>query len=530
MFCTKCGFNAQDSKFCPKCGTPIADRGSVQQSSEQHVQQNQDTMNYFEGQAMGQPQQEPVSVKKKKWPKVAAVVAAVLAVLCVAGYFAYPYIANMISPKNQAITALKNAGADFESMLTDSVSSLSTTSAASENELKGSLKINSAAVDGMNYMSYLKVDTINYVIQTDIHKEVVSGTVGLASGTSANVINVLFYTDADNVYFKIPELFQESFKMPVSNLSAGSSVTGSLGSLSSVLDSADPAMISQYSGIIQSVIKDIMTGFDKMIEKCEYRKTGASTYQSENGEIKVNTFDVTLTKSALLEGINAAIDALYADTEVSSYMSLITSLTGGTKDTIKAEVQKGLSSMSDIPFTIYVGREDKLVKAIVDFSAIGVASAGDISLEFIGSGNPMEHVVMQAGIDGTSVKYTLKLSDGKISAALDFVPDQTTNKGEFLSIGADMSVSGNKITVDNISCKGKGDGYTIDVSVSGQMSADTYGSMSLTAASFKDSMDLYKITSEQSNALSEELLKNIDVIKKLVSDTLFNQLILGGSF
>lgn len=521
MFCTKCGFNAQDSKFCPKCGTPISGIGvqpAQQVQPEQPVQQ--------------QYVQQPVPPKKKKWPKVLAIVAAVLIILSAGGYFAYPYITEMLSPKKQAVTALKNAGADFQTMVTDSISSLATTQTAANNELKGSIKLGNATVDGMNYMSYLKVDTINYQIQTDISADTVSGTIGLASGSSANVINIQFYTDAYNVYFKIPELFTESFKMSVSDLglSTSSSVSGSIGSLSSVLGSVDAATISQYSDVIEAVIKDVMTGFDRMIDKCVYNNTGSSTYQSENGEIKVSTFDVTLTKDALIEGVNAAIDAMYADSAVSSYMSLMTTLTGGNKDTIKTQVQQALSVMPDIPFTLYVNNKSELVKVSVNMSAIDSTVAGEFSVEFIGKDKPAEYVVIQANADGTSVKYTVKSSDNSASIALDIIPDQTSYKGEFLSVGADITMSGSNMVLDNLFCKGNFDDYTIDVSASGQMNTSTYGSMSLTASSFRNSINPKNMTTAQNAALSEELLKNMGVIKKVISDSLFNQLFLGSSF
>ena len=52
---------------------------------------------------------------KKKWPKVVAIVVAVVAALAVIGYFTYPFIYSLVSPKAKAETALKNLGKNVDS-------------------------------------------------------------------------------------------------------------------------------------------------------------------------------------------------------------------------------------------------------------------------------------------------------------------------------------------------------------------------------------------------------------------------------
>lgn len=583
MFCTKCGFNAGDAKFCSKCGAPINKAQEQAQAVEQtpvaeqpaeqvvepqiqfEVPPQQPQADYSQLQAgysqaqaeysqagYSQPQQanvqpefnqpqfnsmpygtQPVNQmppKKKKWPKIAAIVAAVLIILGVGGYFAAPYITEMISPKKQAVTALKSAGAEFQSAVTDTFSSLSAANVSTKNEVKGTFKVSNANVDGMNYMSYLKVDTVNYSIQSDVSKNAVSGTVGLASGSSANVINIQFYTDGSNVYFKIPELFEESFRISASDLELDTGVSGtlgSLGSLSSVLGTVDSAALAQYADVFEAAFKDIMTGFDTMVEKCVYNKTGSSKYQSENGDIKVNTFEVTLTKDALIAGINKAIDALYEDTAVSTYMNLITSLTGGSKDTLKSSVASGLSTMKDIPFTIYVNKSNEIVKVIMNLSAIDATMTGEVSIEFIGTDNPMDYVVMQAVVGGASMKYIVKTSGTTASFAMDVVPDQTTNSGEFLSVGAEFSNNGNKVDLGNLFIKGNMGDMTMDMTMSGTAEQSSFDTMSVTSSSFKNALDPYNMTTSQSTALSEELSKNMAVLKKVISDSLFSQLFYG---
>ena len=609
MFCTKCGYNAGDAKFCPKCGNPLAVQAtpvqepvveqpqaapvqepvveqpqaapvqkpvveqpqaapvqepvveqpqaapvqepvaeqpqatSVQQpvmgQQVPPVQPQQYTQQQFQpqfngmpfGGQPGAPVQEPK--KKKKWPKVVGIVAAIVIVLCAAGYFAYPYISEMISPKKQAVTALKNAGDNFETLVSDSMDSLSTTSVSTKEQVKGSFKLGSATVDGMNYMSYLKADTINYDLQVDTSTQTVSGTLGLSSGSAANIINLQFYTDTNYVYFKIPELFSESFRVSASDLGlstyGSASISSSLGDLSDVssmlgsMGSMDLSSLSQYSDVIDAVMKDVMTGFDKMVDQCGYKKTGSSTYQSENGDIKVTTFDVTLTKDALIQGINTAIDALYADSTVSPYLSFL-SLAGGSKETIKSSVQAGLSTMKDVPFTIYVNKDDQIVKAILNVSTFSATETGDISFEFIGKDKPTDYVIVQANIDDVSIKYALKTENDSVSVACDIIPDQKENSGEFISIAYEMAASGTTVSLKNMSVKGKVEDNTFDVSLSGDIATSSFGVMSLSSSSFKGYINPSSMSTTQQTKLSEELLKNLPVIKKVISDSLYNQM------
>ena len=173
MFCSKCGYDAQNAKFCPKCGNPIkitqpqqetvTPQQSVQPQGNVQSQQTGAQPQQFGTQSqqfgaqpqqfgtqpqqfgtqpqmgMPQPQSQPempkAKKKKKKWPIVLVCVLAGIILLGVAGYFAYPYIDEMLHPKKQAITALKNAGADFESCINDSIDKFTTTGISDKQEM-----------------------------------------------------------------------------------------------------------------------------------------------------------------------------------------------------------------------------------------------------------------------------------------------------------------------------------------------------------------------------------------------------------
>lgn len=564
MFCTKCGYNAGDAKFCPKCGNSlvtnqnqqVTDQSAQEQTMnasqgtvpEQTIDAQQQTQSGFEqannnqqyssqpyggqsyasqpyGGQTGMPQETPK--KRSKLPKIVGLVAAIGIILGVVGFFAYPYIQEMFSPKKQAVAALKEAGSDFESFMTESVNSMTTTSVSTKNQLKGSFELDSALVEGVDYLSYLKVDTVNYNFQMDALTGTASGMIGVSNGTGNDLLSIQFYTDEEYIYFKIPELFAESFRISISDLDMGSTgyAISPIGSASSALSYFDPSSLAQYTDVIEAAIKDIMIGFDTMIDNCTYKKSESSTYESENGDIKVSIYEVSLTEKALTEGMNAAIDALYDDAAISSYMALLGTMMGGSKDTLKASVQTAFAGMEATPFTMYVNNDDKIVKLIFNISDFDKTVDGQLSVEFIGKDNLTDYVVFQADIDGNTIKYVVSnTSDNKISFNLEVTPDQTFNSGEFLSVGAQITISEGNSKIDSLYLKGNIDGSQLDISMSGEMTTDTFSSMSLTEGSFYGYIDPTYLTEEEETELATELVNGLEVFRSILSDELYEVL------
>ena len=591
MFCSKCGYDAQNAKFCPKCGNPIkitqpqqetvTPQQSVQPQGTVQSQQTGAQSQQFGAQpqqfgtqpqqtgtqpqqfgaqpqqfgtqpqqtgaqpqqfgtqpqqfgtqpqmGMPQPQSQPempkAKKKKKKWPIVLVCVLAGIILLGVAGYFAYPYIDEMLHPKKQAITALKNAGADFESCINDSIDKFTTTGISDKQEMKGSFKIGSANIDGSNYLSYLKVDTVNYDIQTSLSSNEISGTVSLASGSSKPVVQATFYTDNSYLYFNIPEISSTSFRVSLSYLGvstygssvyrAGSSVSG-LGSLNS-------STVSLYADVFKAVVSDIMGAFDNIVDSCEYNKVESTTYKSDNGDIKVNVFEVTVNQKALEAGIDSAIDNIYGDSKLTSYLSLL-SIYGMNKDTLKSEAKKEISGMQPVKFKIYVNKDNKIVKATVDASEFGEDS-GEVSASFIGKDNLYDYVVFEIkDVENASAKFVVKKDSDDVSFSMDITPDQTQYKGEYISAGIDMSVSGTNVTIKNVYVKGKADKDTIDVSGSGQYALSNFSSMTYGKTYFGNTIEINDKFLSTPGINVVEYYNNINKIaQQLLSDSLYNQ-------
>lgn len=242
MFCTKCGYNAGTAKFCPKCGnplnpqpvqeTPVQNEPVAQTVQSEPVEQQQfGTQSQFNETVQQQfgtqpqsgtvppvnadvpryqqapPMQQQPKKKKKKWPIVVAIIAVIVAAAAVLGFVVLP---NVLSPDKHAIAAIKKLGTGLEDTASSALDNMSLTSVSDKNQITGTLKLDTATIDGEKYSDYIKADTVTYDIQMDASTEKMAGEIKLQNG-SATALTVTFYSDGNNMYFKVPELFSESF-------------------------------------------------------------------------------------------------------------------------------------------------------------------------------------------------------------------------------------------------------------------------------------------------------------------------------
>ena len=199
MFCTKCGYNAGTAKFCPKCGNPLNPQ-PVQETpvqnepvaqtvqSEPVAQQQFGTQSQFNETVQPQfgtqpqsgtvppvnadvpryqqapPMQPQPKKKKKKWPIVVAIIAVIVAAAAVLGFVVLP---NVLSPDKHAIAAIKKLGTGLEDTASSAFDNMSLTSVSDKNQITGTLKLDTATIDGEKYSDYIKADTVTYDIEFD---------------------------------------------------------------------------------------------------------------------------------------------------------------------------------------------------------------------------------------------------------------------------------------------------------------------------------------------------------------------------
>ena len=535
MFCTKCGYNAGTAKFCPKCGnplnpqpvqeTPVQNEPVVQTvQSEPVVQQqfgtqpqsgavppvNADVPRYQEAPPM-QPQPRK---KKKKWPIVVAIIAVIAAAAAVIGFVVLP---NVLSPDKHAKAAIKKLGTGLENTASSAFDNMSFTSVSDKSQITGTLKIDTATIDGEKYSDYIKADTVTYDIQMDASTEKMAGEIKLQNG-SATALTATFYSDGNNMYFKVPELFSESFVISLAQLEdeidSGFSY-GSMGSISKYFSSIDTSNIELYREPVNAAVKCVVKGINTFAEECEYKKGDKLTYNSDNGDIKVSEYSITITKDAVIKACETVIDELYASKDLSSYMTLLT-MAGVSQTTIKSSIESSLSDMQPVTISMYVNKKDEIVRLAIDAADYNTSEKGFIAMSFLGNDNPFEYVVIEADVDDINMKYTVRTQDNKAALALEM----TQNK-EYIKAGAELSASGTTVKIDNLYVNSNIDGSNIDMKLSGEATQKEFSKLKYSASDYSGAYNLANLTDTQSTTLAYELMKNLNVLSNVFSE-LFN--------
>ena len=460
--------------------------------------------------------------KKKKWPIVVAIIAVIAAAAAVIGFVVLP---NVLSPDKHAKAAIKKLGTGLENTASSAFDNMSFTSVSDKSQITGTLKIDTATIDGEKYSDYIKADTVTYDIQMDASTEKMAGEIKLQNG-SATALTATFYSDGNNMYFKVPELFSESFVISLAQLEdeidSGFSY-GSMGSISKYFSSIDTSNIELYREPVNAAVKCVVKGINTFAEECEYKKGDKLTYNSDNGDIKVSEYSITITKDAVIKACETVIDELYASKDLSSYMTLLT-MAGVSQTTIKSSIESSLSDMQPVTISMYVNKKDEIVRLVIDAADYNTSEKGFIAMSFLGNDNPFEYVVIEADVDDINMKYTVRTQDNKAALALEM----TQNK-EYIKAGAELSASGTTVKIDNLYVNSNIDGSNIDMKLSGEATQKEFSKLKYSASDYSGAYNLANLTDTQSTTLAYELMKNLNVLSNVFSDNLYNELFNGKS-
>ena len=540
MFCTKCGYNAGTAKFCPKCGnplnpqpvqeTPVQNEPAVQTVQSEPVAQQQfgtqpqsgavppvnvDVPRYQEAPPM-QPQPKK---KKKKWPLVVAILVVLVAIITAVVIVVLPKLKKELSPTKNAVTAIKNVGASLEDSVDNLFNNLGAGSISDKTEFSGTFKFDNMTVNGESYSKYVKADSVKYDIQADTSMQKAAGDLKLQNG-NAELLTVSFYTDGSTVYFKIPELFTETFSMSVNQIVNDTDIDSSFGypfdmsDISGYLSALNSGNLSQYKEPAKAAARALAKGIDAFADECQYGQNESLTYKSDNGDIEVTEYSVTVTENAIKVGV----DTLYADSATSAYMSMLT-IAGVTQDSLKKEIASSIQGMDPVTFSMYVNKDDKIVRVSVDVSDIDEYSNGEIAISFVGKDNISDYVVIEAAADNFNTKFTIHNSDNSSSVIVD-----AKNGNEYMKMKLDCSLSGSNVNINEMSIDMNTEDVKANMKITGDYSQKEFSSMKYSSSSFPKPVNVDKMTSAQQTALVTEFVKNSAVFKKIISDDLYKQL------
>lgn len=513
MFCTKCGFDAQDAKFCPRCGNRITDETQQQNfgtGGENTPPQGGFGMPGYNASQASMPYGVPK--KKKRWPLITALAVIIAAVLGVGVYFAYPYVRELISPERQAIEALKSVGYELADAVED-VMDNSSEGVALNQQSMGIISFDSFSADGEDFLSYVKVDTLQYDVQTNIETGEMSGTIGLANGSSDAVMTLNFYTYDDTMYFNIPELFSENFRVDLSDI-VDSDLYGIYGynNIFGYLFSGSGSYdISAYSDVVNAAVKDILSGYYRAVEEFEYKKLESTTLEADGLKSRVSVYRVTVTGEAVLSGFNKAIDALFDDSQVSVYLNMLSAYGSVSRESLKAAAASELAGMQDAEFTLYTRSGGRMAGIDVDLDEVT-----RLSMRFLGD-DLSEHMnfSISDGDDSMAVSYKESGNDSEIRFNFSL------ENGDFIDTYICYQSEENSVTMKDCDINMDFDGTTFELGLTGTVFAQEFSKMKFSATSFNGALNPERLTTQQQTALVNEFAENGSVLKNVVSDELY---------
>ena len=563
MFCSKCGKDIGAGRFCPYCGAPAESVQPVEAAPtvEQPAaaQETPVAASTAEEMPVAPAQETPVEQapaanfgvqppKKKKWPMVAGIVAAVVIVLGAVGFFAAPAIMNLLDPKAQAVTAMKNMSLSMETGLLTAFSednlSRQNSLMAGKYEIAYSYQLDSMQLDNVDYMSYLKANTINMNIQVAPDTQTIAGSFGLAAnGSKSSALELVFFMDKNNVKFKVPQLFTESFTIPTNSVfyDMGISYT-ELFSLMSQSASGGALDLSMYSGTINAAIKDVFAGMNTLIDEAAYEKLGKITLYGKNGDVSATEFEVKVRAQQLNDCANTIVENLYNDNQVKTILGLLQA-GGVTKDSIKQEISRALTGIGDVSFHIAVS-DGEIVQINLTqdtfaaftpntsskSSAYGMDSSellSQVEITFLGKDSIYEDVNVHIALsDGSAVTVGCSGKDDvyAMNMKIDFADSEDSMQMDMDFTVTESDTSSN-VKIDRLSMNMNVDSTSMSYSASGNVSVKPLADLTVKSSAFTNPINMDRMTSEQSQALGMELIQNMSVFKNVISDSLYNQLV-----
>lgn len=426
---------------------------------------------------------------KKKWPVVAGVIAAVL-VLALIIFFAVPYVKDLSDPNKKAVTAMKNAGADYTSDFSKRLNEMA--DAASSGRVinsEGYVTFDKLNINSQDYLSYLNVNTVKFSYDSDFSNGVISGTLELSKDNGDTAATVRFYSDDKTFYFKVPELTSYNFKMNYTDAGNNSKVKGMTGSysdeikaLADLFRNIDSEDMKSYTKAVESLMTDILTGYNMAVDEFTYSAGDKTTYTSGEYSEDVRQYTVTITKQALLNGANAAVDAVFDDESISGYRTLITSYYKNSREKLKAAVEEKLADFKDFSIVIYVNKDEKIV-------------AWDCQ-------NSEYSAVIENLLNGKFNRFAWNVESNGVKLSAESISDNGDNAK--VSIGI----------------SGRG----IESSYRGEAKQSYKDGAQVKASEFSSAINVAELTNSQAQSVIIDVFSHADLFSKLLAPSLLQQL------
>lgn len=433
----------------------------------------------------------------KKRVTLAAIIVAVICVLGVGVYFAAPYIKNVTDPSNKAIQAMKNSSVEMSDNIKANIDNvIKGITDGGTKSYTGYITYDDMTYKSGNMLDYIRTNTIRYNYGVDMGARALGGSISLAADESASdVASLNFYINGGILYFKVPQISSYNYKLNlddalkyIEDLSSDDIDSskfdigfdmGDIDYMMKLLDSVDKEEGDSYSKAIQSVVDDIQIGLAKAAEEFVYSKAGNKEYSSGSYRQNTTCYNVTVTKDALIDGADAAIEAIYDDDSIAGYRTLISSYYKNSREKLKNAVRKHLEDYEEFDMKIYVGDGNRIV-------AYEINSNDDDS-----NGSMVVESFLKGQI--TNLSYNMTHEEDTASSSFEKTDEDT------------YKISSQIISDD------------IRLSYHGQAGLSDDNKLTVSAADFTNAIDVTKLTNSQYQAIVSEAMVNIKVLNQIIS-------------
>ncbi|MGN0407793.1 MAG: zinc-ribbon domain-containing protein [Bacteroides sp.] len=503
-----------------------------QYSQPQYSQPQYSQPQYSQPQYSQAPMGTPMRPKKKKAPLIIAIAAVLVIALGVVGLLMKPTLEMMINPEKQVKTALKQSTGKLAETFDEVLSQQSlATSAVSVGKMDFtySLRLDKATVDGSDFLSYLKVDTLNAHLQMSPDDKVIAGTMGLAAnGSTSSVIEAKIYMDRYNVYMSVPSLCSKSFYMSTDSVfdDAGIDYDQLFAYIGSGTSNNS---MSMYSGTIQAVVKDVFAAVDTLIEEATYTKLGKVTLSGNQGNVKATQFAVTITEQNVKNFANNVIDNIYNDDSLKALLGLVSGQIN--KDMIKKQISASTLGFGQLTVKVCVNNKKELVAFSFNTNSISNYKGDNVQFDvkFVGKEDIYDCVGVNISSDDFTGNVMISQNGNNARVEMGMKPLSSEYQGQYLDMVIDATENGTdnlngNLTINQFTIKGNIDNQSIDMAMSGSMGYKQINSVEMSKSDFPNAINAERMTNAQQSEVAAETIKNISVLKNVLSDEMYNKM------
>jgi hypothetical protein len=270
------------------------------------------------------------STKKRKSFTV-IFVAVVLIVFGAGTAFAYPYIETAASPKTQVLMSLQTIETDCRDKMQESL------------DILNALLTDKTAFSGA--VSQAEFDSVDLIEHFDYDRGNISVNADAGERTADITVNS---TDRKVTFEDVLK------KCGVQNYQ-------------SVLDLVDNDTMQEYMDTLKMVESHSDVFFATVLDKSIYEKNGKETLDIDGSQILTTVYTVTITKEALLSGVEAFLDEVYSDTELSAYMTMFATFTGESKNSLNQKAQELFKDLTYVTVKVAIDKQKNIVELATEF-------------------------------------------------------------------------------------------------------------------------------------------------------------------